>query len=141
LQPSREEKWQQVQNAEWLTINEKREHLGWGKLDDPAADMVWIPATMVPLGEEIPDFADNTEGRGGVVGLETRAAKQSKAWLTIERMRAPLYKSVERRVADYFRGELRDLQAVLADSTPERTPEVAGKRDYRHCEQVCRAHV
>ena len=118
LQPSREEKWQQVQNAEWLTINEKREHLGWGKLDDPAADMVWIPATMVPLGEEIPDFADNTEGRGGVVGLETRAAKQSKAWLTIERMRAPLYKSVERRVADYFRGELRDLQAVLADSTP-----------------------
>lgn len=118
LQPSREEKWQQVQNAEWLTINEKREHLGWGKLDEPDADRVWIPATMVPLGEDIPDFPDNTDGRGGVAGLKTRATKPPRAWLAIERMRAPLYKSVERRVADYFRGELRDLQAVFAGSTP-----------------------
>lgn len=118
LQPNREEKWQQVQNVDWLTINEKREFLGWGKLEDPDADKVWIPATLVPLGEEIPDFPDNTEGRGGVTRLETRAAKRPRAWLAIERMRSPLYKSVQRRLADYFRDELRELQATVLELSP-----------------------
>ncbi|HQE62486.1 MAG TPA: phage portal protein, partial [Candidatus Latescibacteria bacterium] len=124
LQPNREEKWQQVQNVDWLTINEKREFLGWGKLEEPDADKVWIPATLVPLGAEIPDFPDNTEGRGGVTRLETRAAKRPRAWLAIERMRSPLYKSVQRRLADYFRDELRELQAMV----PELSPATAADR-------------
>lgn len=93
LEPTREEKWAQVQAAEWLTINEKREHLGWGKLDEPDADKVWLPATMMPLGEKIPDFADNEDGRGDRSVIETRADASTspdvRTWLNNERARVP----------------------------------------------------
>lgn len=118
LQPSREERWQQVSDAWWLSINEKREHLGWGRLDIPEADTVWIPGTLVPLGEPLPDFADNVDGRVEAVGLDTRASKQRRAWLRTERLRSQYYKGAQRLIEGYFRSELRQLKEVLADSSP-----------------------
>lgn len=64
LEPMRKEKWTQVQQATFISINEKREKLGYGKyetekVEDPA-DMIYAPPGLVPLGEEPEE--ENPEG-------------------------------------------------------------------------------
>ncbi len=44
LQPRRDEKWKQVQDADFLTINEKREALGFEHVD--GGDEILVPAAM-----------------------------------------------------------------------------------------------
>lgn len=57
LEPLREAKWTQVQGADFLTINEKRDRLGYGKYEspkDPAkapADVLFVRLGMSPLEE------------------------------------------------------------------------------------------
>jgi HK97 family phage portal protein len=59
LAPRREELWERAEKSTHLSINEKREMTGqdsWG----PDGDVILVPATMIPLGEEI-----DTEPSGG----------------------------------------------------------------------------
>jgi HK97 family phage portal protein len=53
LAPRRTEKWTQIAGAQHMTINEKRTALDMEPLDDPAADEVWIPSTLVPLSMSV----------------------------------------------------------------------------------------
>lgn len=47
LEPRRKEKWDKVSKADFLTINEKREELGFGEID--GGDVLLINANMIPL--------------------------------------------------------------------------------------------
>jgi HK97 family phage portal protein len=53
LEPLRKMKWDKAQNAQWLTINEKREMTGFGKYetkpDQDPADMILIDGGKMPL--------------------------------------------------------------------------------------------
>lgn len=60
LEPRRKEKWEKVKGADFLTWNEKREAVGYDKLDDPEADKLWIPSGLVPL-EEASDLLTGQE--------------------------------------------------------------------------------
>ena len=53
LTPARAEKWTQVSTAEFLTINEKREALGYGKYQEGAdpADQIFIGGGLVPISD------------------------------------------------------------------------------------------
>lgn len=66
LEPMRKEKWTQVQQATFISINEKRERLGYGKYDteevEDAADMIYVPPGLVPLGEEPEETEDDLQG-------------------------------------------------------------------------------
>jgi HK97 family phage portal protein len=64
LAPKREKRWTMVQNATWLTTNEKREATGYEALDAPEADEVLIASGMVPLTME----ADTDEPKLGPDG-------------------------------------------------------------------------
>lgn len=50
LQPRRQAKWDNVSKSDFLTINEKREALGFDKIEDPNADTLLIALGKVPLG-------------------------------------------------------------------------------------------
>lgn len=52
LEPRRREKWEAVRGADWLTINEKREETDFPRLDEAAADEIYIGAGLLPLGFE-----------------------------------------------------------------------------------------
>jgi HK97 family phage portal protein len=52
LEPRRKEKWEKIKSADFLTYNERREALGYDKLDNPAADELYIPSSLTPLGVE-----------------------------------------------------------------------------------------
>lgn len=54
----REKLWERAQNANFLTVNEKRDMVGFEKVEE--GDVILVPGTMVPLGEEI----DDDEGDG-----------------------------------------------------------------------------
>lgn len=60
LEPRRKEKWEKVKNADFLTWNEKRQAVGYDKLDVPEADQLWIPSGLVPL-EEATDLLTGQE--------------------------------------------------------------------------------
>jgi len=51
LAPRRAEKWAMVQSADFLTINEKREAVGYDRVDDPSADVLLTAGNMFPLSE------------------------------------------------------------------------------------------
>jgi HK97 family phage portal protein len=58
LSPRRERTWEKVQNAQFLTINEKREAVGYDNV--PGGDVLFVPATLLPLeaaAEPLPDPA------------------------------------------------------------------------------------
>lgn len=74
LDPQRKDKWVQVQGADFLTINEKREKLGYGKYEstDEPADTIFMQSGKIPLddalkevdpetGEVIDDEADTSD--------------------------------------------------------------------------------
>ena len=48
LAPRREEQWKKLQDANFLTVNEKREALGYEEIE--GGDVLYIPATLIPLG-------------------------------------------------------------------------------------------
>lgn len=48
LAPRREEKWKKLQDSTFLTINEKREALGYEEVD--GGDVIYISATLIPIG-------------------------------------------------------------------------------------------
>lgn len=52
LAPKREKKWAAVSTATFLTTNEKREELGYDRIDVPEADEVLIASTQVVLGSD-----------------------------------------------------------------------------------------
>lgn len=61
LAPKRAIRWGAVQQADWLTINEKREATGYEPLAIPEADEVFIGSTMQPLtGSTEPPPVDET---------------------------------------------------------------------------------
>jgi HK97 family phage portal protein len=49
LAPKRDNVWERVQKADFLTINEKRESVEYEEIE--GGDVLLIPATMLPLGE------------------------------------------------------------------------------------------
>ncbi len=50
LQEDRNELWTRMNNASWLTINEKREACGYEAVE--GGDVILVPATMIPTGAE-----------------------------------------------------------------------------------------
>jgi len=53
LESRREQRWERLQKAEFLTINEKREALGYPPVE--GGDVLYMPATMIPVGSEPED--------------------------------------------------------------------------------------
>ena len=49
LQPRRQKKWENVSQADFLTINEKRDALGFDKIEDPLADELWMDMGKAPM--------------------------------------------------------------------------------------------
>lgn len=60
LSTRRAEKWKAAADANWLTVNEKREMTGYEPYDHEEADKIFIQATTLPLGDE--GFTDETGG-------------------------------------------------------------------------------
>lgn len=56
----RNERWQQVSAATFLTTNERRLACGYDKVEDPAADEILITSLMTPLSQ-VNDPPDNSE--------------------------------------------------------------------------------
>jgi HK97 family phage portal protein len=59
LAPKRESKWTQVNNANHLTVNEKREALGYGKVE--GGDVLLVPASHVPLEQAGQQFINPSD--------------------------------------------------------------------------------
>lgn len=57
LAPRREKVWERIQNAEFLTINEKREAVGYEPV--PGGNDIFISAALLPIG-----FGSETSGKG-----------------------------------------------------------------------------
>lgn len=49
MAPKREKRWTMVQNATWMTVNEKREATGFEPVEGPEGDEVMIAAGLIPL--------------------------------------------------------------------------------------------
>lgn len=49
LSPQRAEKFTQVNDCTFMTINEKRKALNLEPYDDPAADEIWLPSGLTPM--------------------------------------------------------------------------------------------
>ena len=61
LEPRHEKKWERAKTADGiLTINERREILGYEPMPD--GDVILVPATMLPLGEEFDDGSNDGNG-------------------------------------------------------------------------------
>lgn len=104
LSPRREKKWERVRGADFLTINEKREALGYEPVT--GGDEVYIPAALLPLGFGI--------GDGGAKSLEMKllndtGARRSREWAIQMRQRAQFEKSLAAKMA-----RLLDEQSKLA---------------------------
>ncbi len=57
----REKVWVRVATADWLSPNEKREATGYEKIEDPAADAIYVDAGKLPLGMGAGDDATSEE--------------------------------------------------------------------------------
>lgn len=67
----RQATWDRIAGAEFLTVNEKREALGFDKT--PGGDVILVPSTMIPLGDagaSITSPDANTPDTGDDVGDE-----------------------------------------------------------------------
>ena len=49
MNPARAAKWQATNASEFLTTNEKREEMGYGKYDDESADKILVSGTKTPI--------------------------------------------------------------------------------------------
>lgn len=50
LAPRRQLQWERAQNSDFLLINEKRELVGYDRIE--GGDVLYIPASMIPLGSD-----------------------------------------------------------------------------------------
>ncbi len=57
----RREKWAMVQSSTILTINEKRQELGFDRIENPLADEVFVEASKLPLGADVDVDDDEAE--------------------------------------------------------------------------------
>lgn len=73
LEPRRRERWEKVQQSTVLTINEKREAMGYDNIG-PEGDVIFVEASKLPLGYEP---AGDEPPEGGVT--EEEAQEQAKA--------------------------------------------------------------
>lgn len=100
LEPLREKKWNKVSKSDFLTINEKRESLGYGRYEDPLADQLYIPTSLVPLSfnseddiqeEEIEmeDFEDE-KGINGPSGSLGFSLSQKKSGAGLQEVPCPI---------------------------------------------------
>lgn len=63
LSPRRKEKWDMVRQSDFLTVNEKRQELGFDAVE--GGDVVLVPLTVTPLGAEPPEpDPEEDEARG-----------------------------------------------------------------------------
>ena len=53
LAARRREKWDTVSGADFLTINEKREAVGYDPVPEAEADQIWVPAGKLPLNLDV----------------------------------------------------------------------------------------
>ena len=60
LEPRWETKWKRAQEATFLTINEKREMIGYDQNDD--GNVILVPAGMVPLSQAVQEIDFDIEG-------------------------------------------------------------------------------
>lgn len=67
LEPKREARWTAMQNASWMTINEKRLATGLKPVPDKEADEIFLPSGLMPLkgSTEPPDMGEGLPGMGG----------------------------------------------------------------------------
>jgi len=65
LSPRREQRWEKAQRSDFLTINEKREMVGIEP--HPEGDVILVPSSMIPLGEEIPDVEETDKDEDDTV--------------------------------------------------------------------------
>ena len=61
LEPKREARWAAMQNASWMTINEKRIATGLDPVDDEEGDEIFLPSGLMPLkgSTEPPDMNED----------------------------------------------------------------------------------
>lgn len=78
LEPKREKRWLAMQNATWLTINEKRVATGFKPVEDTEADEIFLPSGLVPLkgSLEPPDMGEGLPGEGGAPFGEKPAGEE-----------------------------------------------------------------
>jgi HK97 family phage portal protein len=65
LEPRRKDRWAAAQNADFLTVNEKREATGYGPSKSEGADQIMIGAGMVPL-----DLVEDTAAESDPTGTD-----------------------------------------------------------------------
>jgi len=71
LKGNPKERFEALKAADFLTPNEKRALENRDRVDDPRADMLWMPLNMMPIGE-------------GAVAMEERLARLQAAKATEE---------------------------------------------------------
>jgi HK97 family phage portal protein len=125
LEPMRQRKWDKAEKADFLSINEKRESVGYAPID--GGDTVFIPAGMVPLefansdpstsqdpsadpaaaDSSAKDFSDVVP-EAKLLNLPNRGARV-KEWRDTVRIRA----SFERRLANQFKSAFKTQKASV----------------------------
>jgi len=68
-------RWTAVQNAPWLTTNEKRKATGYEPISDPAGDQVLVSAGMIPLSDEPMDDGEGEDETAA--GMEELSGDQT----------------------------------------------------------------
>ncbi len=107
LSPRREKKWERVQNADFLTINEKREALGY----EPVAggDEVYISAALLPLGFDPAAGAKAQPEDIEFKLLNDRGDRRAREWAVQMRQREGFERSFRAKMA-----ALLDKQSIRA---------------------------
>jgi HK97 family phage portal protein len=128
LEPLREAKWNQVQNATFLTTNEKREKTGYDDYDQTAkdpGDKILVNAGLVALEfvtgdpSEDDDLNDDEDFTGDPpeddddekgFEFELKGPAESRArWLKINGMRRKFERSLSLQLRHAFRKEMKDM--------------------------------
>lgn len=106
LEGRRKEKWDRVAGAEFLTLNEKRQALGFGPLE--GGDELFLPINLAPLSF----LADPGDG-GGAEGDENEERSAHRALRLSRRTQR-----IRRLMRDEYEEELR-LNGVSADTAKQ----------------------
>ena len=129
MEVKHEMKWNRVKEVDFLTYNEKREAIGYEKINDPMADQILVPFSITPLSdlgrvdeteEEIEEEADEENDEEEVDESEksliykanlNRFESARKSWIKqhagemiqglSNRTRAGILKTVRREVLDH----------------------------------------
>lgn len=129
LQEERSEKWDRVDKCNFLTVNEKREELGWTPDPNPAAGVLFMPSNLIPLSDEEPDdtpdvaIGEESNGRSATRPFEqsaqtvqARARKERRYWIAFERRRSAWRPVVKGIVEKEFRAEMAEVKTAVEAS-------------------------